>query len=417
MTIAATLAGIVPEEALASDAGTGRWASLDPAPEAVVRPASTGEVVSVLEWAGAEGVGVVPTGSGRSLAHRSGSDRFIVLATDRLTGLEVYEPADLTFTARAGTPLRAIDERLRAHRQWLPFDPPAVLDRTLGGLVAVGDSGPLWMGYGALRNHVLGMTVVTGDGRVLGLGGRVVKNVAGFDLLKPLVGSRGRLAVITSVCMRAFPEPAADRALEIRGRGPGELASLALGVGTARVLPVSSILTWAGDGAATLTVRLHGSEPTVEADRRMLESHLGRPFERTPTGAAGSERQASSARGDGAGDAHIRASHAPVEVVLTFLPSHLAEAVDAIVRARPASVSIDTYAARARVGLPAFETGVIGRLRDAVESLGGALTVERAPVGADVASVSSTADDAETELVGGIARVFDPGGVLWQPER
>src|SRR5680860_1056589 len=105
-----------------------------------------------------------------------------MLSTARMSGVEIYEPADLTLTAGAGTPLRELAEALAPHDQWLPFDPPDADGRTLGGLVAAGLSGPLAAGYGPLRNHVLGATVVCGDGRVLRLGGRVVKNVAGFDL-------------------------------------------------------------------------------------------------------------------------------------------------------------------------------------------------------------------------------------------
>ena len=206
MTAAGALAGVLSGDAFAAPANDERWATLGGVPEAIVSPESTGEVSSVMSWASAEGVGVVPAGSGRRLGPRTLSGRFIVLTTDRITGIEIYEPADVTFTARAGTPVRAVDRELRVNGQWLPFDPPDILDRTLGGVVASGESGPLWMGYGEMRNHVLGMTVVTGDGRVLALGGRVVKNVAGFDLLKPMVGCVGRLAVITSVCMRAFPE-------------------------------------------------------------------------------------------------------------------------------------------------------------------------------------------------------------------
>ena len=200
MTVATALTDVLPSEALADDGAPEPWPQLGSAPEAMVRPESTEEVAAVLAWASEQRVGVVPIGSGSRLEVRRMEGRFVVLSTSRLTGVDIYEPADLTFTAKAGTRLDGLNEELRAHAQWIPFDPPRVLDRTLGGLVAMGESGPLAMGYGELRNHVLGMTVVCGDGRTLRLGGRVVKNVAGFDLLKPMVGSRGRLAVITSVC-------------------------------------------------------------------------------------------------------------------------------------------------------------------------------------------------------------------------
>jgi glycolate oxidase FAD binding subunit len=164
------------------------WARPGARPETVIRPTSAAEVAAVLRWADSEGVGVLPIGEGDRVAPVA-SGRFVALSTERLSGIEIYEPADLTFTAGAGTAISTIVEALSPHDQWMPFDPPDVSRRSLGGLVALGESGPLWAGYGALRNHVLGMTIATGDGRVLRLGGRVVKNVAGFDLLKPMVAS------------------------------------------------------------------------------------------------------------------------------------------------------------------------------------------------------------------------------------
>jgi glycolate oxidase FAD binding subunit len=164
---------------------------------AVVQPASTVEVAAVMSWAAREGVGVLPTCSGERAPHVPSQRPYAVLSTKRLAGMELYEAGDLTLTAKAGTPLTVVDEAVREARQWAPFDPPHRDRRSIGGLVSCGESGPLWMGYGELRNHVLGMTVVTGDGRVLRLGGRVVKNVAGCHLRVPqgFSGARGRPSV------------------------------------------------------------------------------------------------------------------------------------------------------------------------------------------------------------------------------
>ena len=407
MTVVSALAGVVPEEVL-SEPDAARWAALGRVPEAVALPASCEEVAAIMEWASAERVRVVPAGSGRRLRAARGDERFIVIASDRLAGFEIYEPADLTFTAGAGTSLAEVDARIGPNGQWLPFDPPDVAGRTLGGLVALADSGPLATGYGALRNHVLGMTVVTGDGRTLHLGGRVVKNVAGFDLLKPLVGSRGRLALITSVCIRAFPVPAVDRVLVLSERSLGELVPMGLAVGTAPILPVSCVVRGArprgGEAArAELHVRLHGAEATVDADRRILERHLGRRFEVEPMGGA-----TSTARPD---------SNAPVELVISILPSRLPEAIGAIERVDPVDVTIDTYAARARLSLATADARAVEALRSTVEGLGGALAVERMPAGTDTGRLGSGPDEAEAALADGLARVFDPSGVLWRPDR
>ena len=401
MTTTAPLTGVLSDAAFAATDDDDRWTTLGGVPEAIVSPESTGDVSSVMSWASAERVGVVPAGSGRRLGPRTMSGRFIVLTTDRLRGIEIYEPADVTFTAKAGTSVRAVDRELRTNGQWLPFDPPDVLDRTLGGVVASGESGPLWMGYGELRNHVLGMTVVTGDGRVLALGGRVVKNVAGFDLLKPMVGCVGRLAVITSVCMRAFPEPATDRLLIVRAGELAELVPTAVAIGTAPIVPASSVLSEGeaaiGEGAA-LVVRLHGAEATVEADQRTLEAHAGVTFERWDDGPARVEPDGTT----------------PTVLTMSVLPSRLGEAVGALRPLDAKNVSIDSYATRARIGLADFDAEAVRGLRDASERLGGALSIDRAPAGVDLAGLASEPAPHEIELSSRLERVFDPRGVLWR---
>lgn len=400
MTVAAgSLTGVVDASAIVTDVDPGRWASLVSAPEAVLAPATTGEVASILAWASAEGVGVVPAGSGHRLGPTPLSGRFVVLTTGRLTGIEQYEAADLTITAAAGTKIATLDAALRAQRQWLPFDPPAAMERTTGGLVASGLSGPLATLYGALRNHVLGATVVTGDGRVLRLGGRVVKNVAGFDLLRPLVGSRGRLAVVTSVCLRTFPVPAVDRLLVLRGDRLDELVEPALAVGTAPVLPASVSVIRDAEGPR-LVVRLHGAEETVEADRRTIEGHVGRTFEPVDASHGVAEPNGMAEAG--------------VTVAVTVLPSGLDNVVTAVELARADAVAIDSYAARVRARFDALDEGRIDTLRRVAEQEGGALRVESAPPGVEGLEVGSRPSTAEERLATKVRRAFDPKEVLWR---
>ena len=373
-------------------------------PEALLRPDSTEEVAAVLRWASDEGVGVVTIGSGTHLLGEAPEDRFVVLSTDRLTGLEIYEAADLTLTARAGTPLLDLGKTLSEHGQWLPFDPPDVGARTLGGLVASGESGPLWMGYGALRNHVLGAVLVTGDGRILRLGGRVVKNVAGFDLLKVVVGSRGRLGVVTSVCLRAFPEPVGERVLVRRGRDLAELVPLALAVGTAPSQPASVVLLTPVPGmseGAALIVRLHGAEATVEHDQAVLERHGDTRFERLED--PGPLLEAAGTQSYGRG----------VMLLLSVLPTRLPEAIAAIrAAAGDADLVIDTYGGAIRAAVGEGEAEDATRLRAAVERLGGTITVH-APPGARSVWERTPRTPEEAELESGVLSAFDPRGVLW----
>lgn len=240
----------------------------------VVAPTSIDEVADVLRTASAEGTPVTVAGVGGGGMARPG----IVLSTRALKGIEIYEPADLTLTAAGGTTLGELEAAVAEHQQFLPFDPPFAPVRTLGGLVAMGAGGPLSSGYGAPRDHVLGMTLVTGGGSVLELGGRVMKNVAGFDLVRMVVGSHGALGVVVSASIRVFPKPEVDRVLVLDGELK-ELLPAARAVATAPLMPASAVLTGTGSGpAAKLVVRLHGSAAVVEAERARLEDRVGKPF-------------------------------------------------------------------------------------------------------------------------------------------
>jgi hypothetical protein len=166
----------------------------------------------------------------------------------------------------------------------------------------------------------------------------------------------------------------------------------------------------AGGGGARLSVRLHGAEATVEADRRTLEAHVGMEF------------VVSQARGLG-GDVGPTPGRPATSIALetvvavSVLPSRLPEAVAAVEPLRPIAFSIDTYAARMRITLAGAPADVILALRDRVESLGGALAIEQAPPGEDAVGWASRPSDAERELEHGVTRAFDPEGVLWRSAR
>ncbi|MFK8114252.1 MAG: FAD-binding protein [Rubripirellula sp.] len=135
----------------------------------------------------------------------------------KLTGIIEYEPSEFTFTARAGTPVSEIAAALAEKNQYLPFDPMLVASgATLGGTVASGLAGPGRFRYGGVRDFLLGVKFVAGDGAVINAGGKVVKNAAGFDIPKFLVGSLGRLGVMTEMTFKVFPLPIAARTLQLQ---------------------------------------------------------------------------------------------------------------------------------------------------------------------------------------------------------
>lgn len=137
------------------------------------------------------------------------------LSTRELTGIVDYVPGDLTLTARAGTTLAELRDATAAHRQWLALDPAGRVEGTIGATVATASAGPLATCFGSPRDLVLGLEFVTGDGTIARGGGRVVKNVAGFDLTRLLTGSWGTLGVITEVTVRLHARPEADLSLGV----------------------------------------------------------------------------------------------------------------------------------------------------------------------------------------------------------
>ena len=142
--------------------------------------------------------------------------RDATLSVRPLKGVLQYEPSEYTFTALAGTPLADLVSMLNEHGQFLPFDPPWVESgATLGGTVASGTAGPGRFRYGGVRDFLLGVRLVTGEGRIVFGGGKVVKNAAGFDIPKLMVGSLGRFGVLAELTFKVFPRPEAYATLKV----------------------------------------------------------------------------------------------------------------------------------------------------------------------------------------------------------
>ena len=181
-------------------------------PDAAVFPGTVEEVRAVLELASAEGVPMIPWGGGTASAVGTPPARAgVVLGLRRLTRLIEHEPGDLTVTAEAGITVAALQAALGGRGQWLSLDPPEAERATLGGAIATNAAGPRRQLYGTVRDLLIGITVVTGDGAVVRGGGKVVKNVAGYDLPKLFVGSYGTLGVIVEATLKLRPRPEQER--------------------------------------------------------------------------------------------------------------------------------------------------------------------------------------------------------------
>lgn len=200
------------------------------------------------------------------------------LAIDALSGVVEYTPGDLTLTARAATSLQEIARVTARERQWLALDPFGSLEGTIGATIATASAGPLAHAFGTPRDHVLGIEVVTGDAKVVRAGGRVVKNVAGFDLARLFTGSWGTLGVITEVTvrLRALPEVDQTVALPVPD-DPAALDHLLSSLRQPTFAPLAlelvnaSLAKWLGLDQRTLClIRLGGNAEAVRAQHEAL---------------------------------------------------------------------------------------------------------------------------------------------------
>jgi len=181
-------------------------------PDAAVFPGSVEEVSAVIALVGEFGLPVIPWGGGTAASVGLPSARAgLVLGLRRLNRLVEHEPGDLTVTVEAGTTVGELQAALRGRGQWLSLDPADAERATIGGVLATNASGPRRHLYGTARDLLIGVTVVTAEGAIVRGGGKVVKNVAGYDLPKLFVGSYGTLGVIVEATFKLRPRPDDER--------------------------------------------------------------------------------------------------------------------------------------------------------------------------------------------------------------
>lgn len=218
---------------------------------------------------------IVVRGGGTKPALCAASHGATVLDTRRLTGIVEYDPGEFVFTARAGAPLREIADALAAHGQYLPFDPPLVEQgATLGGTIAAGMSGSGRHRYGGVRDFLIGVRFVDGQGRLVRGGGKVVKNAAGFDLPKLLVGSIGRLGVIVEASFKVFPQP--PHYATLRAPQPSlDAAFAAITRLNGSTFDIEALDLLIEAGAPVLYVRQGGLATTLDERQQSLRTWLG----------------------------------------------------------------------------------------------------------------------------------------------
>lgn len=187
-------------------------------PSCIVYPHTQAELAAVLTCAHHHNWRALPCGSGSKLSWGGLVENVqLVVSTERLNRLIEHAVGDLTVTVEAGAKLADVQDTLATAGQFIALDPTAPKSATIGGIVATSDAGSLRQRYGGVRDQLLGITIVRADGQIAKAGGRVVKNVAGYDLMKLFTGSYGTLGVITSATFRVYPLPEASATVVLTG--------------------------------------------------------------------------------------------------------------------------------------------------------------------------------------------------------
>ena len=337
-----------------------------------------------------------------------------VVSAAGLDAVSDFNPADLVVTVGAGVPLDRLAARLAARGAWLPFDPPGPASRTVGGALASGGGGPLAAHYGPARDHVLGLAVVAGDGTVVRLGGRVVKNVAGFDVAKLVTGGHGALGVIAEAHLRLRARPHADLSAIWTGSrawaARASAAALAAGATPAAFEVLSPDLAaqmggGTGDGWG-LAARAVGADAAVAEQLDLIAR------------AAGS-RALSGAEGDGPWTQWRGAvGRWPVLLRIGAEPGDWDGAIALAERhlGRLVGASVTVPRGTVRVGVEHGSSEAIGRLRAAAAERRWPVTLERADAATRAAvGVWGALPPAVERLARDLKATFDPAGILAAP--
>ncbi len=392
----------------------------------VLKPRDAKEVEEAVRWAlnADKALELVGAGSKRGIGRPSQTD--LTLDLSALSGVTLYEPAELVLSARAGTPLAEIEKLLAENHQALAFEPmdygplfgAAAGGGSIGGALAANLSGPRRIKAGAARDHFLGVTAVTGRAETIKAGGRVVKNVTGYDMCKLLAGSWGTLAAMTDVTVKVLPKAEAEVTVLVSGlddKRACEAMAAAMGsacdVSGAAHLPdhVASYFNGLPNSEAATVLRLEGVAPSVARRKETLAAQL-KPFGPVAllyeTNSAALWRSIREVKPFAANTARER----PLWRI-SVTPARGHELVDLITPA--AQMFYDWAGGLVWLAMPFAHEPDATSVRSAVKKLGGHATLVRAPV-----SVRASVDVFEPQppaLANLNKRVkdgFDPQGVL-----
>jgi glycolate oxidase FAD binding subunit len=381
----------------------------------VVAPGSRDEARDVLRLARAHGFSVVARGGGSKLSWGGVPSRLdLIVSTARLSRLVEHAAGDLVATAEAGMRLDDLQRALAVAGQRLALDPPEA-GATLGGIIAASASGPRRLRFGSVRDLLIGITVVLADGTVARSGGKVVKNVAGYDLCKLFTGSLGTLGLIAQATFRLHPLPQAQRTVRVEVDRPEDAGSVVQALLHSSLVPSAIELTWPSpEAGGTLALLFEGTEAGVEAQAAQASTLAGLSSRAAVLDAVDGDRLWR--------ELTLKpVSHGAVRLKLAALPANLSALVRAVFEcARPAGLS-PRLAGHASSGIlfvdlpggdrPALMHVVQALRRDPALADGSLVVLEAPPAVKTLLDVWGYAGDA-LPVMRRVKDALDPGHVL-----
>jgi glycolate oxidase FAD binding subunit len=240
-------------------------------PKLVISPGTESELAEVLRLSKEAGLAVIPRGGATKLAWGNPPSRAdLILSTARLSRVLEHAWADLTVTVEAGCAIQTLQETLAQHGQRLALDPLWPEKATVGGILSTNDSGALRLRFGALRDLIIGVTIALPDGTLASSGGKVVKNVAGYDLPKLVTGAFGTLGVITRAVFRLHPLPHHTRSFTISTPNPEETQKLVLSIQDSKLAHAALQSLFSTETAPTSDILFEGTEAGLDAQAAQL---------------------------------------------------------------------------------------------------------------------------------------------------
>lgn len=362
-----------------------------------IAPASTEEIAEVLRCANKSGFTVVPWGAGTKQRWGNPIRPSLILHTDRLCTLREHTWQDMTCTVEAGSVWSSMQASLAKHGQFVALDPLWPEHATIGGIAATNDSGSLRLRYGSLRDLIIGMTVVLADGTIARSGGKVVKNVAGYDLHKLMTGAFGTLGVITEITFRLHSIPRHTQSFTISSLDVEPLGELLMKLLDSH-LSTQSLQLRSTNNEFCLDVRL-ATIPEVIHDQANSLSKLAQSVQLE---ACNSNLDVWNAR-----QKHFdQAEHLVAKA--TMLPSDISR-LTAHIRAL-GGTSVTQATGIMTASLPASASSQLAPLREKLEAIHGSLTILHDP--ANVPAVASSLPTNTLPLMRELKQRFDPNRIL-----